>query len=55
MLTFYHSPQSRSFSILWLLEELGQPYEMNLVDIRAKDGAPADGHGRTSAAASVRA
>ena len=40
MLTFYHSPQSRSFSILWLLEELGQPYEMKLVDIRAKDGAP---------------
>jgi len=40
MLTFYHAPQSRSFSILWLLEELGQPYEMKLVDIRAENGPP---------------
>jgi glutathione S-transferase len=40
MLTFYHAPQSRSFSILWLLEELGQPYEMKLVDIRAQGGPP---------------
>ncbi|HEV2511697.1 glutathione S-transferase [Bosea sp. (in: a-proteobacteria)] len=40
MLTFYHSPQSRSFSILWLLEELGQPYEMEIVDIRAEGGPP---------------
>lgn len=40
MLTFYHAPQSRSFSVLWLLEELGQPYEMKLVDIRAKNGPP---------------
>lgn len=40
MLTFYHAPQSRSFSILWLLEELGQPYEMKLVDIRAEGGSP---------------
>jgi glutathione S-transferase len=40
MLTFYHAPQSRSFSILWLLEELGQPYEMQIVDIRAEGGPP---------------
>jgi glutathione S-transferase len=40
MLTFYHAPQSRSFSILWLLEELGQPYDMKLVDIRAEGGSP---------------
>lgn len=40
MLTFYHAPQSRSFSVLWLLEELGQPYTLELVDIRAKDGPP---------------
>lgn len=40
MLTFYHAPQSRSFSILWLLEELGQPYEMEIVDIRAQGGPP---------------
>ncbi|HEV7257854.1 MAG TPA: glutathione S-transferase [Bosea sp. (in: a-proteobacteria)] len=40
MLTFYHAPQSRSFSILWLLEELGEPYSMELIDIRGEDGAP---------------
>lgn len=40
MLTFYHAPQSRSFSVLWLLEELGQPYAMELVDIRAEGGPP---------------
>ena len=40
MLTFYHSPKSRSFSILWLLEELGQPYEMEIVDIRTEGGPP---------------
>jgi glutathione S-transferase len=40
MLTFYHAPQSRSFSILWLLEELGQPYAMELIDIRGENGAP---------------
>lgn len=34
MLTFYHAPWSRSFSIYWLLEELGEPYNMELVDIR---------------------
>jgi glutathione S-transferase len=42
MLTFYHAPQSRSFGVLWLLEELGQPYEMKLVDIRSPDGAAED-------------
>jgi glutathione S-transferase len=40
MLTFYHAPQSRSFSVLWLLEELGEPYEMEIVDIRAEGGPP---------------
>ena len=40
MLTFYHAPQSRSFSMLWLLEELGEPYDMQLVDIRGENGAP---------------
>ena len=39
MLTFYHAPGTRSGSIRWLLEELGVPYELKLVDIRA------DGHG----------
>lgn len=31
----YWAPQTRSFSILWLLEELGVPYEREHVDIRA--------------------
>ena len=34
MLKFYHAPWSRSFTVLWLLEELGVPYEMELVNIR---------------------
>ncbi|EKF17521.1 glutathione S-transferase family protein [Nitratireductor pacificus] len=40
MLKFYHAPWSRSSSILWLMEELGVPYEIELVDIRAKEGVP---------------
>jgi len=40
MLTFYHAPWSRSSGILWLLEELGQPYELEIVDIRAEGGVP---------------
>lgn len=42
MLTFYHAPQSRSFGVLWLLEELGQPYQMETIDIRSKSGAAED-------------
>lgn len=33
MLTLYHSPQSRSSRIVWLLEELGVDYEIRQVDI----------------------
>lgn len=40
MITFYHAPWSRSSSILWLLEELGAPYRIEQVDIRAKEGVP---------------
>ncbi len=40
MLKFYHSPWSRSSGVFWLLEELGQPYEIELVDIRAPGGVP---------------
>lgn len=40
MLTFYHAPQSRSFSVFWLLEELGEAYTTELVDIRSEGGAP---------------
>lgn len=40
MITLFHAPQSRSESILWLLEELGVPYRTELVDIRAEGGPP---------------
>ena len=33
-LTFYHAPQSRSLIVHWMLEELGVPYRMELIDIR---------------------
>ena len=38
MLTLYHAPKSRSFRTLWLLEELGTPYEVKRVSIRRGDG-----------------
>lgn len=38
MLTFYHAPWSRSSGMLWLMEELGVPYEMEIVDIRKAGG-----------------
>lgn len=34
-LILYYAPQSRSFTILWLLEELGRPYRLEHVDIRS--------------------
>jgi glutathione S-transferase len=40
MLKFHYAPQSRASGMLWLLEELGEPYEIELVDIRAEGGAP---------------
>jgi glutathione S-transferase len=41
MLTLYHAPKSRSFRTLWLLEEIGTPYEIKLVSIRRGDGSGA--------------
>src|SRR5471030_1964777 len=38
MITLYHSPQSRSGSIVWLLEELEVPYKTKIVDFRRMDG-----------------
>jgi glutathione S-transferase len=38
MLTLYHAPQSRSSRILWLLEEAGAPYQVQLTDIPRMDG-----------------
>jgi len=33
MMKLYWSPRSRSFTTLWLLEEVGQPYDKVLIDI----------------------
>ena len=41
MLTLFHAPRSRSFRMLWLLEELGAPYELKIVSIRRGDGTGA--------------
>jgi glutathione S-transferase len=41
MLKLYHSPQSRSSRLIWLLEELGQPYEVEYVTIKRGDGTGA--------------
>jgi len=41
MLTIHHAPQSRSSRILWLLEELGEPYAIEYMDIRRANGTGA--------------
>jgi glutathione S-transferase len=38
MITLYHCPQTRSGSIVWLLEELEVPYQTKIVDFRRADG-----------------
>jgi glutathione S-transferase len=38
MITLYHCPNSRSNVGMYLLEELGRPYEVEIVDVRAGDG-----------------
>ncbi len=40
MLKLYHSPQTRSSRMIWLLEEIGAPYQIERLDIRAEGGAP---------------
>ena len=39
MITLYHAPRSRSFRTLWLLEEIGEPYDIKRVSIRRADGS----------------
>jgi glutathione S-transferase len=41
MLTLYHAPKSRSGTIVWVLEELGVPYQVKIVNIRRGDGSGA--------------
>jgi glutathione S-transferase len=38
MLTLHHAPKTRSFRILWLLEEIGEPYELVMRNYRADGG-----------------
>jgi len=33
MITLYHHPYSRAANVVWMLEELGLPYELRFVDI----------------------
>ena len=37
MLTLYHAPQSRSSRFIWLLEEIGEPYNIEIVNIRRRE------------------
>jgi glutathione S-transferase len=41
MITLYHSPRSRSSRIIWLLEELGCDYKIELISIKRGDGTGA--------------
>jgi glutathione S-transferase len=36
-LVLFHIPQSRSITVLWLLEELGRPYRIHRLDIRKNE------------------
>ena len=36
-LRLHHAAPSRSSTILWMLEELGQPYDLNVLDLKAGD------------------
>jgi len=41
MITLFHAPRSRSSRIIWLLEELGVDYKIELVPIARGDGSGA--------------
>ena len=41
MITLFHAPKSRSSRFIFLLEELGAPYEIKIVSIRRGDGSGA--------------
>jgi len=41
MIRLYHAPRSRSFRTLWLLEEIGASFELEIVTIRRGDGSGA--------------
>jgi len=41
MLTLFHAPRSRSTRFIFLLEEIGVPYEIKVINIRRSDGSGA--------------
>jgi glutathione S-transferase len=41
-LTLYHCPQTRSIAALWMLEEVGQPYDVCIVDVSAGESRTAE-------------
>jgi glutathione S-transferase len=41
-LTLYHASPSRSSIVLWMLEEIGQPYDIKLVRLSAGDNKKSD-------------
>src|ERR1019366_8367556 len=41
-LTLYHASPSRSSIVLWMLEELGEPYDIKLLHLSAGDNLKAD-------------
>jgi glutathione S-transferase len=41
MITLFHRPKTRSSRFIFLLEELGAPYEIKLVNTRSRDGTGA--------------
>lgn len=41
MLVLHHAPRSRSSRLIWLLEEIGEPYRVEYVTIRRPDGSGA--------------
>ncbi len=38
MITLFHAPQTRSGRLVWLMEELGQPYTLHYCQIAGRDG-----------------
>jgi glutathione S-transferase len=42
MLTLYHAPRSRSSRFVWLLEEIGAPYEIEYISILRREGGGPD-------------
>jgi glutathione S-transferase len=41
LITLFHHPKTRSTRFIFLLEELGVPYEIRRVDVRKRDGSGA--------------